>query len=275
MDNRQEIREPPEYPDSGERKGCRVDISFILTAFVAFLSEYLDASLGMGYGTALAPVLIIMGYDPLKVVSAILFSQLCTDIAACLWHHRFSNVNFSAPSRDLRIALLMGFISSIGVILSVLTALRIPGWLISWYIGILVLSMGIAILATTGKTLRFSWHGLVGISLLASFNKGISGGGYGPLIMGGQLVSGVDAKKAVGITAFAEAITCLVGFLCYLLQGRSMDWKLIALLTVSAMLAVPIAAITVRHTFSERLKRYVGILIIVLGLAVLLKLAGA
>jgi hypothetical protein len=39
--------------------------------------------------------------------------------------------------------------------------------------------------------------GLLGLGLLGSFNKGLSGGGYGPLLTIGQILSGVNAKSAV------------------------------------------------------------------------------
>jgi uncharacterized membrane protein YfcA len=240
---------------------------------IAFISEYLDSGLGMGYGTALAPILIIMGYHPLKVVPAILVSQLVTDIAACIFHNNCCNVDFKIGSKDLKIAFLLGAVSSIGVIISVIVALRIPKWLLTLYIGCLVLAMGILILVTLNRPLKLSWRKIMGISFLASFNKGISGGGYGPLVMGGQILSGISAKNAVGITAFAEAITCLVGFLIYLLIGKAIDWKLVGLLLISATPAVPFAALTVKNVHSQRLKRYVGILITVLGLFTLLKIS--
>ena len=246
---------------------------FILIGITAFISEYLDSGLGMGYGTALAPILIIIGYHPLGVVPAILISQLITDIAACISHHNLRNVDLKITSPDFRIAFILGMISSIGVILSVMIALKIPKWLLTLYIGLLVLSMGILILVTIKKPMRFSWRKIMGISFLAAFNKGISGGGYGPLVMGGQMLSGVCAKNAVGITAFAEAITCFVGFIFYLILGKSIDWKLTGLLIVCATGAVPIAALTVKNINSERLKKYVGILITILGLLTLLKMS--
>jgi uncharacterized membrane protein YfcA len=245
----------------------------ILVGLTAFISEYLDSGLGMGYGTALAPILIIMGYHPLKVIPAILISQLITDIAACISHHNLCNVNLKIKSPDFKIAFILGIISSIGVILSVIIALKIPKWLLALYIGLLVLSMGILILVTINKPMRFSWRKIMGISFLAAFNKGISGGGYGPLVMGGQMLSGACAKNAVGITAFAEAVTCLVGFLLYLILGKSIDWKLTGLLIVCAAGAVPIAALTVKNINSDRLKKYVGILITILGLFTLLKIS--
>ncbi len=245
-----------------------------IVAIVAFISEYLDSGLGMGYGTALAPILIIMGYEPLKIVPAILISQLATDIAACVMHHKVKNVNFAPSSKDFKVALLLGLISAVGVTISALIAIRIPKWLLSMYIGILVFSMGILIFVTATRPMKFSWRKIGGISFLASFNKGISGGGYGPLVMGGQMLSGIHVKNAVGITAFSEAITCLVGFMIYLASGRAIDWKLVWVLIASAILAVPVAALTVKNTNSARLKRYVAVLMIILGLFTILKISG-
>ncbi len=244
-----------------------------LVGIIAFISEYLDSGLGMGYGTALAPILILLGYHPLKVVPAILISQLVTDIAACISHHSLSNVNLKINSQDFKIAFILGIISSAGVILSVSIALKIPKWLLTLYIGLLVLSMGILILVTIKKPMRFSWRKIMGISFLAAFNKGISGGGYGPLVMGGQMLSGVCAKNAVGITAFAEAVTCFIGSIFYLIQGRRIVWKFTGLLVLYATGAVPFAALTVKNVNSDKLKTYVGILITVLGLLTLLKIS--
>jgi len=36
-----------------------------------------------------------------------------------------------------------------------------------------------------GHSPSFSWKRLIAIGLISSFNKGISGGGYGPLVTGG------------------------------------------------------------------------------------------
>jgi len=80
-------------------------------------------------------------------------------------------------------------------------------------------------------------------------------------------------QNAVGITAFAEAITCMIGFIIYLVSGKAIDWKLVAMLVICATLAVPFAALTVRKAPSDRLKAYVGILMAVLGIFTILKIS--
>jgi uncharacterized membrane protein YfcA len=246
---------------------------FVIAGITAFISEYLDSGLGMGYGTALAPILILMGYDPLRVVPAILISQLVTDIAACISHHYLRNVDFQIGSRDFKIASVLGIVSSLGVLLSVFIALKIPKWVLTLYIGVLVFVMGVLILATINKPVHFSWRKIMSFSFLAAFNKGISGGGYGPLVMGGQMLSGVCSKNAVGITAFAEAVTCFIGFVLYLVMGKTVDWKLTGWLIVAATGAVPVAAVTVKYLPSDRLKQFAGIMIVLLGLLTLLKIS--
>ncbi len=213
---------------------------------VAFICEYFDSGLGMGYGTALAPILILTGYNPLQIVPAILVSQFFTDVAACIFHQNIRNVNLKFGSADFKVASLLGVISSVGVIIASTIALKISRWLLTLYIGLLVLCMGIAILVTVKRSIVFSWRKIIALSFFASFNKGISGGGYGPLVMGGQLLSGVCPKSAVGITAFAEAITCLVGFAVYFAMGKKIDWSLTLLLTLCATPAVPFAALTIK-----------------------------
>jgi hypothetical protein len=145
-----------------------------LIGIIAFISEYQDSGLGMGYGTALAPILIIMGYHPLKVIPAILISQLATDIAACISHHKCNNVDLKINSRDFKIASVLGLVSSAGVILSVIVALKIPRWLLTLYIGLLVFSMGILILVNVNKPMRLSWRKIVGISFLEGIGNYIN-----------------------------------------------------------------------------------------------------
>jgi len=133
-------------------------------------------------------------------------------------------------------------------------------------IGILVLSMGIIILATLSRTFKFSWKKITSLGLLAAFNKGISGGGYGPLVTGGQILSGVNSKNAIGITSLAEGLTCLGGVATYLVfTNHTIEWNLAPSLVIGAIISVPLAALTVKKFGAGRLKLIVGIATLILG----------
>ena len=268
-------------------------ISIFLAAFIA---EYFDSSLGMGYGTTLTPVLLFMGYTPMQIVPAILLSEMITGILAGFAHHFFGNADFkikTSPgnsistgkfrealrpssmiaglrkilSRHLKITLLIASCSIIGTTAAVIIAINLPPIVMKIYIGILILVMGVFVLLTRKKTYQFSWKKLAAMGTLAAFNKGMSGGGYGPIVTGGQLLSGVESKSAIAITSLAEGLTCLVGVVIYILLTPSIDWILAPFLVAGAVLSVPISAYTVKLIKTKRLQLIIGIMMLALGIA--------
>ena len=249
-----------------------VKFSALIIIF-AFFCEYIDSSLGMGYGTTLSPLLLIMGYSPLQVVPAILLSELASGLSAAFLHHKFKNANFKIGAADLKIAIVMAGCSIFGALAAVFIALKLPTFYIKLYIGLLVLCMGLLILATLNRRFKFSWRKIVSLGLLAAFNKGISGGGYGPIVTSGQIMSGVRSKNAIGITSLAEGLTCLVGVVTYLIfTNHTIKWDLAPSLVLGAILSVPFAAYTVKKFKSGHLKLVVGIATLILGLVTLGKL---
>ncbi len=235
--------------------------------------EYVDSTLGMGYGTTLTPILLLMGYEPIQIVPSVLLSEFLTGILAGILHHEFGNVNFKPGSPALKVALVLAACSIVGTVAAVFIAVNIPGWMLKTYIGVLVLAMGIAILVTMNRTFAFSWKKLIGLGLLASVNKGLSGGGYGPLVTSGQVLSGVDGKGAIGITSLAEGLVCIVGVVAYVLTGNgAIDWGLAPSLIIGAVLSVPLAAFTVKKMPTRKLRWAIGISVTVLGLFTLGKL---
>jgi len=245
----------------------------VLIILLAFFCEYIDSSIGMGYGTTLTPLLLIMGYNPLQIVPALLLSELVTGLSAAFFHHKFKNSNFKFGTMDFKIATVMAGCSVFGALIAVHVALKVPTFYIKLYIGLLVLSMGVLILMTLKRTFGFSWKKISSLGLLAAFNKGVSGGGYGPIVTSGQIISGVDSKNAIGITSLAEGLTCLVGVITYLAYtNHTIDWRLAPSLVLGAILSVPLAAYTVKKIKGLRLKLIVGIATLVLGLLTLGKL---
>lgn len=247
-------------------------ISFLIVLF-AFICEYIDSSLGMGYGTTLTPLLLIMGYRPLQVVPAVLLSELLTGLTAAFLHHRFKNSNFKLKSADTKIALIMASCSVVGTLAAIVIALSLPILYVKLYISLLVLTMGVIILVTLNRKFLFSWKKIVSLGLLASFNKGLSGGGYGPVVTSGQILSGVNMKNAIGITSLAEGLTCLVGVIAYLLfTNHTIEWDLAPSLVLGALLSVPLAAYTVKKFKGKHLRTVVGWATLALGLVSLGKI---
>ena len=248
-----------------------MEIRMLLLMPLAFICEFIDSSLGMGYGTSLTPLLLLMGYEPLQIVPAVLFSEFVSGITAASFHHSIKNVDFKRSLRDRQVAMVLSVFSIIGTIAAVIIAVKLSKQMLTILIGMIVLLMGVFILVTYKRSPRFTWRKIIALGTVASFNKGMSGGGYGPLVMGGQMLSGVGVKNAVGITSLAEGLTCLVGVIVYFVLGKQADWSLAPWLMAGAVLSVPWAVHMLKRIPENMVKKIIAVVILILGVLTLWK----
>jgi len=272
----------------------------IAIMIIAFFCEYMDSTLGMGFGTTMTPVLMLLGFSPFQIVPAILLSELFTGVLSGSMHHREGNVNFHFKvlnfqriagsiklpkpldpdyhtygiqvSTHLKTVILLLSATMIGASSAVFTARVLPTKWISLYISVMVIAMGVLILICFNSQFKYSWKKIIGLGLLASFNKGLTGGGYGPLVVSGQLLSGVEGKNAIGITSLAEGITCALGVLIYFFTANnSIDWRIAPIIIAGAVFSVPFSVKSVKIMNPKLLKVLIAVLTIILGVVTLLK----
>jgi len=89
---------------------------------LAFACELVDSTLGMGYGTTLTPIMLALGYEPIVIVPAVLFSEAVTGVLAGVMHNEFGNVNLRFGSRDFKVAATLTSLSVVGVLLAAIIA---------------------------------------------------------------------------------------------------------------------------------------------------------
>lgn len=217
---------------------------------LAFPFETVDSAAGMGFGTALTPLLLAMGYDPLAVVPTLLIVQAITGLVTASAHHEFQNVQFSirnGPNEATKLMLLIALFGVAAVIVSIVLVyltFKLPTPIIESYVAILVLVMGIVALAHRfliggGKT-AFRPKRMIGFAALAGVNKGIGAGGYGPVVTLGQLYAGVYEKSAAAITSLAEAWVSIAGaitFFAITAAGVKLDLDLLPSVLAGSLLA--------------------------------------
>lgn len=245
----------------------------ILAIFLAALvCEYVDSSLGMGYGTTLTPLLLLAAFEPLEIVPCVLLSEFATGLTAALMHQRDGNVDLLRDPKARGTAILLSVLSVVGTVAAVVFALKVSKFWLTAIIAVIILSVGVITLATIRRRFRYRRSHMIALGAVAAFNKGLSGGGYGPLVTAGQVVSGVSAKSAVAITSLAESLTCLVGLIAYVVLHGHIDWTLAGPLTVGALLSVPVATLTVRGLSENVMRASVGTVTCLLGLLTVAKL---
>lgn len=236
--------------------------------------ELVDSSLGMGYGTSLTPILLLLGFDPLQLVPTVLVSELLSGFAAAFFHAEVGNVNLRRGSPHLKSAVILSVGSLVGAFAGVELAFRLSRQALGVVISLIILGAGLYILlGRRGRSPYRTWK-IVVLGVTASFNKAMSGGGYGPLMTSGQVIGGVEARAAVGITSLAEAFTCLAAASLFLLRGNPLDLGLLVPAVTGALLTVPFSAQIVRHIPEDGFKRVIAVLTIALGLFSLAKALG-
>ena len=267
-----------------------MDASVVLLLLCGFIGELLDSSLGMLYGTVLSPVLIISGYDPLIVVPSILLTQAVGGLIAAIMHHRLHNADFHvdretlvrsdsrhwiqslrhATTRDFKVTSVVAILGVMASVFAAFVATSIPKAALNTYIGVLVLVMGT--LLVSRKRFTFSWKKMLGIGAISAFNKGLSGGGFGPIVTAGQMISGREGAKSIGSTTLAEVPICIAGFATYALMNGIRSWRLVAFLGIGAIGGALIGPfLTARFKSERRVRLTLGALVVLLGIWTLAK----
>ena len=256
-----------------------------LVIILAFLLEIMDSCAGMGFGTGLTPLLFLLGYEPLQVVPILLISEAITGFTAGFFHQEFENAKFNLKkpiNKETRVMLNIAIFGCLAIIISVFLtyyAIKVDKTIIQTYVAILVLAMGlIAIIKLKYKSTTYKPKLLTFFSALAGFNKGIGAGGYGPVVMLGQIFSGIYEKTATAIVSFAEGIVSVAGVAAFVLvpvissQPIEIDFILLPSVFTGGFIAAMISPYMVRVLPNKLWKIVIPTYALAIGIYVLVKL---
>lgn len=257
---------------------------FLLIIVLALLFEIMDSAAGMGFGTSLTPLLFLIGYSPLQVVPAILISESITGFIDSYFDNELKNVNFSfKPMSDaMRLALIIAVFGCISIFISIILAfftIKFETAFIKLYVAILVILMGVmGLMKLKVSSLQIS-HAkpkmLFFFATLAGFNKGIGGGGYGPVITMGGIFSGIYEKSATAIVSLSEAIVSVTGALTFFLissAGIPVDLILLPSILTGAFFGALITPYIVRVLPNRAWQYIIPLYAFSIGIYTLLKL---
>ena len=256
-----------------------------LVIILAFLFETMDSCAGMGFGTGLTPLLFILGYEPLQVVPILLISEAITGFTAGFFHQEFENAKFKLKkptNKETRVMLNIAIFGCLAIIISVFLtyyAIKVDKTMIQTYVAILVLAMGlIAIIKLKYKSTTYKPKLLTFFSAIAGFNKGIGAGGYGPVVMLGQIFSGIYEKTATAIVSVAEGIVSVAGVAAFVLvpvissQPIEIDFILLPSVFTGGFIAAMISPYMVRVLPNKLWKIVIPTYALAIGIYVLVKL---
>jgi uncharacterized protein len=221
---------------------------WVLAAFAVAggFAQFVDGTLGMGFGVTSATVLLYLGVAPVTASAATHAAKLPTTLISGLSHWRVGNV-------DLKILLRVALPGAIGGFLGavVLTNISLASAK-AWMAGLLVF-FGLVIFARFGFGLRLiptprnghTARWLSPIGLLGGFVDATGGGGWGPVVTPSLMtVTKHEPRKVVGTTNAAEfvvAVSVSTGFLTGAAQ-HGIPWLPVLGLVIGGVIMAPIAA---------------------------------
>jgi len=243
---------------------------FLTITLICFIVGIIGFIIGGGFGTILTPILVLLGFDITDAIFTVLFAQFFGEVVVTILHHRVGNANFSYCSQDTKYGLLFG-ICGVSSILGVFLALSVNKEFLILYNVAVLLFLGTLVLISrfSSKRMLASKKVLL-VGAIAAINKALTGGNYGPTILVGSLLLGGNVKKIVAIISLAETITCGVALVGYFLGGVVVDGQILFFAVLGTLLASTPSVFLVRKIPRERLRRLIGILMILLGLMLLI-----
>jgi uncharacterized protein len=216
----------------------------VVLALVTFFIAFLNDAFGGGYGTLLAPLLLIFGYPAKVVVPGILFSESFSEGLSSGFHaFKYKNTNFRS----------FGLIT-LGGVLGIIAAVFVVGVFLTstaakLYIGIMAAVMGIGVVVKSWGVLAARMKErpqtnvplTVLLGIVCGFNKSSTGGGYGPLSTSGFQMLGLPPAKAVGTTIPAKGLACIISIILW--SGLvGIDWSVAVPMAVGGIVGAPLAA---------------------------------
>ncbi len=251
--------------------------TLIVVAIAGLVAQFVDGSLGMGYGLTSSTLLIFAGLSPAAASASVHLAEVGTTALSGVAHHRFGNVDWHAVRR---IAIPGGIGAFLGATLlsSLSTESAKP------LASTLLFTLGIYVLLRflLGKQ-RVSRKGQPGLRFLAplgligGFIDATGGGGWGPVTTPTLLADGrLAPNRVVGTVSASEfivAISASAGFFTAL-GGEVLRMEFVAALLAGGFIAAPIAAYMVRHLNPRLLGVIVGGFICFTNARALLAAAG-
>ena len=225
------IRMPSAYVVSHGLQNVDWTIIWSVVLIAAFF-EFMDASAGMGFGTALTPLLLVLGFDPKQIVPVVMIQQGAAGLVGAFLHREFENVEwkFSPMSETIKLALIIvvsGVVFNVLAIVGIYKVFAVDKLWIKLYVALLLLMMGAISLFQSKKERPYRPGKMVLWASLAGFNKGVGGGGYGPVVTIGGLMAGVPVKSMLAVTAISEgtvSTVALIVWLFMLASGVTIDY---------------------------------------------------
>jgi len=221
---------------------------FALFALAGGAAQFVDGTLGMGFGVTSATILLALGVSAAAASAATHMAKLPTTFVSGLTHWRQGNVD---KGTFIRIAIPGGIAAFVGAVVLVNLSLASAK---TWMAGLL-LFFGLVILLRFGFNKRLiptpengqSARWLSPLGALGGFTDSMGGGGWGPVVTPSVMtVTNHEPRTVVGSVNAAEFFVAACASLGFLTGAErieeDMPWLAVLGLITGGVVVAPFAA---------------------------------
>ena len=252
-------------------------MQLLITILVTFFAG-MGAGLGTGFAgmsaaAVISPVLItFLGMDPYLAVGIALASDVLASAVSAYTYGKNKNL-------DIRNGLIMMVsVLTFTVVGSYVSSL-VPSRTMGSFSVFMTLLLGIKFIVRPVMTTKEAMQGVsakkravqsIVCGMLIGFICGFVGAGGGMMmLLILTSVLGYELKTAVGTSVFIMAFTAFTGSVSHFAIGGTPDWMVLILCMVFTLLWARIAAVFANKATPKTLNRATGVILVVLGIAVL------
>jgi siroheme synthase-like protein len=213
--------------------------AFGIMTLAGFLAQFVDGSMGLGYGTISTTFLLAYGVSPAIVSSRVHSARVFSSGVSGYSHHRFGNIN----KKLFRTIVVPGVIGAIvGATLAYFgkeysNYVRVPLSVYTVYLGYYILRKAFTRRKAGDKVRGAGWLASAG-GLMDAF----AGGGWGTLVTSTLISKRKNPRYVIGSVCLAEFFVVLASSITFFILLRNIPLLDIAGLIFGGIIAAPIAA---------------------------------
>jgi len=238
-----------------------LNLRLIIFFLIGFAAEFIDGSLGMGYGVISSSMLIGIGLTPVLSSATVHLSEIFVSAASGISHLRFGNVD-----KKLFVRLLIP--GSAGAVTGAFILCNLPSEKMKPFVSIYLLAMGFIILYRSfGKKRPLSTEYKAGfLALAGGFFDAIGGGGWGPIVTSTLMARGYEPRKIIGSVNLAEFFITVAQGGVFIVLVKDLDLRTVIALILGGVASAPLAAYLCKKISSRKIMLLTGLLIVLLSL---------
>ena len=249
-----------------------------LVAFIVCFIAGIGAGLGTGFAgmsaaAVISPMLItFLGMDPYMAVGIALASDVLASAISAYTYGKSGNLDIKNG------AVMMASVLCFTLVGSYVASL-VPGTTMGGFSTFMTLLLGVKFIVRPVMTTKEAMLGVsakkravqsVVCGIVIGFICGFVGAGGGMMmLLILTTVLGYELKTAVGTSVFIMAFTALTGAISHFTIGGAPDWTVLALCVVFTLIWARIAAVFANKAEPKTLNRATGVVLVILGAAIM------